>query len=62
MSGHKNEDGLLAFVVKKSATEVSNVRQQFIDGVAKIMGSKPNLSFTIENIRPLPNDKDNRER
>ena len=53
----KNEDGLVALMLKKKQAEVSGVQQQIVDTIHKILGSKPTLSVCVEGVRPIPEDR-----
>lgn len=53
----KDEDGLVAMVVKKSEQEVKNNLQLFLDNLFKILGNKPQLNVGVEAVKPLPDNK-----
>ncbi|XP_070552255.1 nuclear pore complex protein Nup54-like [Ptychodera flava] len=53
----KNEDGLVALVIKRKASEIKQQQQQLVDSLFRILGSKPTLSVCVEGVRALPDDK-----
>ncbi|XP_071087037.1 nuclear pore complex protein Nup54-like isoform X1 [Haliotis cracherodii] len=53
----RNEDGLVALMLKKKQTDVAAAQQQIVDTLHKMFGSKPTLSVCVEGIRPLPEDR-----
>ncbi|XP_046561465.1 nucleoporin p54-like isoform X2 [Haliotis rubra] len=53
----RNEDGLVALMLKKKQTEVTAAQQGIVDTLHKMLGSKPTLSVCVEGIRPLPEDR-----
>ena len=53
----RNEEGLVALVLKKKQEEVMAAQQQVVDTITtKILG-KPNLSVCVEGVRPVPEDR-----
>ncbi|KAK7097934.1 nucleoporin p54-like [Littorina saxatilis] len=52
----RNEDGLVALVLKKKQEEVTAAQTQVVDTITKILG-KPNLSVCVEGVRPVPEDR-----
>nr|KAG5707790.1 hypothetical protein BaRGS_015950 [Batillaria attramentaria] len=52
----RNEDGLVALVLKKKEAEVSAAQQQVVDTLTKVL-AKPTLSVCVEGIRPMPEER-----
>ncbi|TKR88527.1 hypothetical protein L596_012755 [Steinernema carpocapsae] len=59
LSDHEDSDGMVSLILKVPATKVatSQVRQQIVDELYIVMGSKPNLQPRIDSVVSLPNDK-----
>uniref|UniRef100_A0A1I7ZWR0 Nup54 domain-containing protein n=1 Tax=Steinernema glaseri TaxID=37863 RepID=A0A1I7ZWR0_9BILA len=59
MSDYDDADGMVSLILKVPGTKVatSQVRQQIVDELYVILGSKPNLVPRIDSVISLPDDK-----
>ena len=48
-----NNDGLLVFCFAKKEQELKDAKQQIIASLSQILGNKPNLTVTVDNIKSL---------
>ena len=57
MPSTRNRDGIVAVIFSKKLADVQANQQNIVDSLQKILGSKPNLSVCVDNVKELPDDK-----
>ena len=56
MPSTRNRDGIVAVIFSKKLTEVQTNQHAIVDSLQKILGSKPNLSVCVDNVKELPDE------
>ena len=53
----KDEDGLVALIVDKPLTNPEQDQKEIMDELNKLVAGTPQLSFIVDSIRQLPDNK-----
>ena len=53
----RNRDGVVAIIFAKKLAEVEANQQNVVDAMQRLLGSRPNISFCVDNVKELPEDQ-----